>query len=855
MPNSTDRKMAITSGNPVIVPLCSVLILFHHPVLVCHAASTITRGQVIRDGETLVSAHQMFALGFFSPGNSTYRYLGIWYHNVSAKDVVWVANRANPVSGKDGVLKIRNDGNLMVLDGSGSSVWSTNVSTGIAENSTATLLDTGNLILSSSKNVDDPSEAYWRSFEDPTDTFLPGMRVEMAANSGEERIFTSWRSPNDPSLGSYSMGIDTHGLPQVVIWEHSKRWWRSGHWDGLIFTGIPSMRPLLWYGFKLSTDDNGSRKTHFAYTVPNRSDIVRFSLQWDGKEQQLRWDEGAGNWRIMQSFPTDECNVYNKCGNFGSCNVMDATKCSCLDGFEPRYIDEWNKGNWSGGCVRRTQLQCERKRSTDEDTFLEVKGVKLPDLADLVMLDRKGCEEECLKNCSCTAYASVSGINCMQWSGDLVDIQQFSVGGNTLYIRVADSEFSSKRIVSDFVIITIAVAGTIFVIACTWLVWKLKEKLKVSSNTSQTNSLRQIFDSSGSKDFSNQFSGPGDLIGEGRQRNGPELPLFNFDCVSIATNYFSHENKLGQGGFGPVYKGKLPGGEQIAVKRLSKWSGQGLEEFKNEIILIAKLQHRNLVRLLGCCIQGEEKMLIYEYLPNKSLDCFIFDPAKQAQLDWRKRYTIIEGIARGLLYLHRDSRLRIIHRDLKASNILLDEEMNPKISDFGMAKIFGGNQNEANTSRVVGTYGYMSPEYAMEGLFSVKSDVYSFGILLLEILSGRRNSSFRSQDISSLVGYAWHLWNEGRIMDFVDQSLGGSCSQSEVRRCMHVGLLCVQDSAANRPTMSSVLLMLESEAATLPLPKQPTFSSMMRSIDMDLCPEGHDFISSNNVTVTVIVGR
>ncbi|KAM4113995.1 hypothetical protein ACJW30_04G037200 [Castanea mollissima] len=296
-----------------------------------------------------------------------------------------------------------------------------------------------------------------------------------------------------------------------------------------------------------------------------------------------------------------------------------------------------------------------------------------------------------------------------------------------------------------------------------------------------------------------------------------------FGTIKVATDDFSDANKLGQGGFGAVYRGKLSDEQVIAVKRLSKNSGQGDLEFKNEVLLVAKLHHRNLVRLLGFCLEGIERLLIYEFVPNGSLDHFIFDPIKRAQLDWARRYKIIGGIARGLLYLHEDSRLRIIHRDLKARNILLDSEMNPKISDFGMARLFELDQSVDNTSRIVGTYGYMSPEYAMHGQFAVKSDVFSFGVLVLEIISGQKNNSFQSgENIEDLLSYAWKNWKQGIISNLVDPTLKAS-STTEIMRCIHIGLLCVQENVVDRPTIASVLLMLNSYSITLPIPLEPAF--------------------------------
>ncbi|TYH84145.1 hypothetical protein ES332_D02G178900v1 [Gossypium tomentosum] len=303
-----------------------------------------------------------------------------------------------------------------------------------------------------------------------------------------------------------------------------------------------------------------------------------------------------------------------------------------------------------------------------------------------------------------------------------------------------------------------------------------------------------------------------------------EALQFDFNAVRVATDNFSDANLLGRGGFGSVYKGQLEDGRKVAVKRLSESSGQGEQEFKNEVMLLAKLQHRNLVRLLGLSFEQKERILIYEFLPNSSLDNFIFDPVKCLILNWEKRYKIIEGIAKGLLYLHEDSQYRIIHRDLKPANILLDEEMNPKISDFGMAKLFTVDQTRADTSKVVGTYGYMAPEYAWHGQYSVKSDVYSFGVLVLEIISGKKISSFSNQEVGdSLLTHAWRHWREGTPLEVVDPILRDG-SRSEIMRCIHLGLLCVQDNIDSRPTMASVVLMLSSYSISLPVPSRPAFS-------------------------------
>ncbi|RID45610.1 hypothetical protein BRARA_I02328 [Brassica rapa] len=337
--------------------------------------------------------------------------------------------------------------------------------------------------------------------------------------------------------------------------------------------------------------------------------------------------------------------------------------------------------------------------------------------------------------------------------------------------------------------------------------------------------------------------------------NVPKNSLqYDLKTIEAATCTFSKRNMLGEGGFGEVFKGSLQDGSQIAVKRLSKESAQGVQEFKNETSLVAKLQHRNLVGVLGFCMEGEEKILIYEFVPNKSLDQFLFEPTKQSQLDWAKRYKIILGTARGILYLHHDSPLKIVHRDLKASNILLDAEMEPKVADFGMARILKMDQSRADTRRVVGTHGYISPEYLMHGQFSRKSDIFSFGVLILEIISGKRNSNFHEIDGGSgksLVTHAWRHWRNGSPLELVDAEIGKNYQSNEVVRCIHIALLCVHADPDDRPDISEIISMLTSNSIILQLPQSPVYEGS----EMGLPPIKSVPVSVNDSLINELVPR
>ncbi|XP_077254017.1 G-type lectin S-receptor-like serine/threonine-protein kinase At4g27290 isoform X2 [Tasmannia lanceolata] len=814
------------------------------------AADTITPNQSISDGQTLISTGESFVLGFFSPNNSNNRYLGIWYYKVSIQTVVWVANREKPIMGFSGVLRIGDQGDIVILNGTSSVIWSSNQTNAV--NPVVQLLDSGNLILRE-EGDENPNNFLWQSFDYPSDTMLPSMKLGWNLKTGLDRFLTSWKSSNDPSVGDYTFKINPNGSPEVFLWHLSSIVQRSGPWNGNHFSGVPEMVPdyLFNYDFVSNQDE-----VYYRFELINNSVISRLIASPIGEIQRLTWINGSGGtgfWNLFWKSPYDQCDNYAVCGPYGICDTDNSPVCNCLQGFEPKSPQDWYLRVGTGGCVRRTPLDCQKG-----DGFLRLQNMKLPDTSlsfvDMNMSLRE-CEDQCFKNCSCMAYSNADvnggGSGCITWATDLVDLRQYSVDGQDLYVRLAASELSGnakKRRVAIIVSVTLVSAMILFGIIgnCIWREKKKKKQARNDTGHSKRSKEIPLFDINGS------LLTARDKFDESRKEE-VELPFYDLATVANATDNFSKENKLGEGGFGPVYRGKLADGQEIAVKRLSRHSQQGPNEFMNEVKLIAKLQHRNLVRLLGWCIRGEERMLIYEYMQNKSLDSIIFDETKRALIDWQKRFNIILGIARGLLYLHQDSRLRIIHRDLKPSNVLLDDKMNPKISDFGMARIFGGDQMEANTNRVVGTYGYMSPEYAMDGHFSEKSDVFSFGVLVIEIVSGQKTRGFfHAEEGLNLLGHAWKLWTEGESMNLMDPSMGVSYSMSEALRCIHVGLLCVQERAEERPTMSSVVLMLGSENPTLPQPKEPGFCKMRSPTETDRSSSWQHSSAANEITNTTL---
>ncbi|XP_073355397.1 putative G-type lectin S-receptor-like serine/threonine-protein kinase At1g61610 [Aegilops tauschii subsp. strangulata] len=837
----------LSSVTPRFLPLCA-------------SDDRLVPGKPLRAGTTIVSDGGDFALGFFTTSNST-SYLGIWYNGISELTAVWVANRETLVNNNTfsrPTLSLTNTSNLVLSNGNGTGrvIWTTNnIATAPGSSpSTAVLLNTGNLVLRSPNGT-----MLWQSFDHPTDTFLPGMKIGLRYKTRTGDRLVSWKGPNDPSPGRFSYGGDPATFLQIFIWDGARPVYRNIPWTGFRVKSEhkyqqadPNASAIIAYMAVVNTDE----EIYVTYSLSHGAARTRYVLTYSGEYRLESWSSRLLKWTVLAKWPPTDCTRYGYCGSYGYCDATAAPvpTCKCLDGFEPTSREEWDGGRFSKGCRRTVPLRgC-------GDGFITMPLMKSPDRFTFISGNESTLEEcaaECGRNCSGVAYAFAnlgsarSGgdmTRCLVWAGELVDGGKIGEvpGGNTLYLRLAGLEAlhgpGHER--SNAAVIALG-TSVVILLTCIFVVW-LKFKGKKTKLRKDNNKI--TFD-----DMSTSYE-----LEDGNPPHDHELAFVRLEEIAQATDNFSETCLIGQGGFGKVYKGFL-GGKEIAVKRLSMDSQQGTEEFRNEVILIARLQHRNLIRLLGYYGEGAEKLLIHEYLPNGSLDANLFDDSRKMLLDWETRFSIIKGVARGLLYLHQDSRMTIIHRDLKAANVLLYAEMKPKIADFGMARIFCDNQQNANTQHVVGTYGYMAPEYAMEGIFSAKSDVYSFGVLLLEVVTGIRRS-FNSQPmvkehaVPPCLVLSWNMWKEGKTEALSDSSIMDTCSPDEVSLCIHVALLCVQENPDDdRPLMSSVVFVLENGSTTLSNPNQPT-NFVGRNIEMERIRDDIQH-SMNSFTLTEIQGR
>ncbi|VVB06958.1 unnamed protein product [Arabis nemorensis] len=690
-----------------------------------------------------MSPNKAFEMGLFQASKSGW-FLGIWLKEDPSKISLWVANRDLPL--KTATVKlICSQENRLLLMGEGNATFSWNMSgMGIK----AELMDNGNLVMR-----DSDKRTTWESFAFPTDTLLPEMNLSI---DGTTRVLDSWTSQEDPRKGQFSLGIALHGNEIYEIFvqsssSDSKSKYGNDVWDGKRFGDMPVIL----------------QESQDSFTMKKQKQYTRLTLSSRGYYQIFTWIPRDARWDLAWSV-NNSCYL-SPCGAYSYCLTDTPPNqdpfCKCVQDFIP--VAKGNALPGQGACTRRTNtFNC------TGDVFVKMQNMRLPltleyssDESELAF-DLQGCEERCRENCDCTAFAFVkTGArigHCVTWIGVLNDLRKYKIGGHDLYFKLAandsDVAVATKKPPGGLKawIIGILVAGGVIVsialcvFFCLW--WKQKKRNQQEAPTETEILMNEIT--------------PED-----------RFEFMDLSTIVEATDNFSSSNELGRGGFGTVYKGILPRGREVAVKRLSTLSSQGLDEFRNEVTTILNVLHRNLVRLVGCCCEGTEKLLVYEYLENSSLNRYIFDELRSSLLNWQNRC-----------------------------------QHDRQDFDFGMAAMMERGQTHAQTERVVGTYGYMSEEYALHNVYSEKSDVFSFGVLLLEIITGKRNGDHcRSNPGESLLGLAWKMWNEGEGLDLVDsQFVDSTLVENEVLRCIQIGLWCVQDRVEDRPTMDLVIVMLRS---------------------------------------------
>ncbi|XP_030538542.2 G-type lectin S-receptor-like serine/threonine-protein kinase At2g19130 [Rhodamnia argentea] len=754
--------MSCIIGNLEMFPL--ILLLFSVSLGPSSSVSTNTifPGESLSRNRTLISRGGTFEMGFFSPGNTGKHYIGIWYKGLPQKTVVWVANRNRSVSDPfSSELKLLRDGNLVIVASSKCQIWSTSLTTLMPNSTSGVLLDSGNFILRKKSNV---SSVVWQTFDHPTDTWLPGAKFVYSSRTSERTVLVAWRDLDDPAPGIYSAVPEAEEKVELALFNRSVAYWHSGDWTGANYGHQPSLTLDNVINFTFVLNENETSCIYFSVAPYNLSRIV---VEPTGLLKQLVWAKHVQEWKVLWRHPAETCEIYPFCGASSNCNQSNVPLCNCDLG----YLDDLKLEDHLGQCKTRSASECSDDR---KDDFFLMPYIQLPKNSYEFMVENiEACRLLCLSNCSCSAYAYTA--DCQIWTDEKFLVQRLDDDEivRDFYVRIAASDLLKERKqkrkpVSNSITAVVVVSAAFLVV------------LSVSLVINRTRRSDRTADC--------------------------HLTHFEYRVLKKATKNFSE--KIGEGGFSSVFRGALPDSTPIAVKKLLN-QNQSNKQFLAEVRTIGTVQHVNVVRLRGFCAEESKRFLVYEYLANGSLAARLFQKGSNT-IDWKTRYRIAIGTAKGLEYLHERCRDSIIHCDIKPENILLDSELEPQIADFGLAKIVGRDVSRVITT-MRGTRGYLAPEWFSGGAITSKVDVFSYGKLLFELISGKRNIEELNSDMHYYVPLqvANSIAKGEEVLPLVDRRLNGLVEMEEVCRACKVACWCIQDSEKDRPTMSQVVQILE----------------------------------------------
>ncbi|KAM3704457.1 hypothetical protein ACJW31_03G005100 [Castanea mollissima] len=754
--------------------------------------------------DILVSANGEYSAGFLSVGDNAFCF-AIWFNKSTVSTVVWMANRDGPVDGRGSQLSVLNEGKLILTNSVGITVWTTiapALTSSEATNFQLQLLNTGNLVLHNSKRV-----FIWQSFNSPTDTLLPHQKLTMVSS------LISRRSQDDYSSGYYKLFFDNDNVLRLLFQSPTMT---SLYWpDPWVEDPGQAGRSKYNTSRQALLDDSGYfwSSDHFTFFATDFGAVThrRLTLDPDGNLRlySLQKMNGSWDWVVTWQAFSQPCHIHGICGPNSLCTYdhVSGRRCSCLQGFKVK-----DHTDWSYGCEPEFSLSCNR---TDEASFVQFEHLEYygSDLYYYPNVTLQQCQDICMNQCKCKGFqfkfssdGTVGAYNCYpkfllmnghqspNFEGDFylivprIGLSYNKTPGEELRLECSDKNSKQQRITYENktvkLLLWFATAVGGIEVTCLVLVW-----LFLSRSRKDSNSAAQ-----------------GYLLTNRIQR-------FTFDELRKATRGF--KEVIGQGAGGIVYKGVLPDQRVAAIKRLNE-ANQGEAEFLAEVNTIGMLNHMYLIEMWGYCVEGNHKLLVYEYMEHGSLA----ENLSSCTLDWNKRFEIAVATAKGLAYLHEECLEWVLHCDVKPQNILLDANYQPKVADFGLSKLLSRSAvDHLSFSKMRGTRGYMAPEWVYNLPITSKVDVYSYGIVLLEMVTGKSPKGLHNSDSGETrdhkrwvtlaretidIENATMSW----IEEIIDPMMAGKYDKAKMELLIKVALQCVAEDKDDRPTMNRVVEML-----------------------------------------------